>query len=390
MKGMDYDVIIVGGGAGGLACAVTLSGSVKKLRTAVIEAGNRLGKKLAATGNGQGNVSNLDMRVGHYHGSGVRLAEKIACADPYDGTRLFGCLFEADEKGRIYPSGRQASALTDDLLNSLKRADTAVFSGSTADKIEKIEGGFALEGDFGRKTARFVVLATGGVAQPVLKGVSPYALAEMLGHTVTPLYPSLVQIKTETKFIKTLKGLRANCKITAYSGGQALKSERGDVIFTEYGVSGNAVFALSECITDRKNVTLSIEFLPDVPAERIAENLAVRRESGCDVKELLSGTLHNQIGRAVIARAGGSDDEIIKTLKNFTLPVTGTLGFAYAQATRGGIRADEVTDELESKFADRFFIAGEALDVDGDCGGYNLQWAFTSGARVAECILKRI
>ncbi len=380
-----YDVAIVGGGASGLACAVWLAEN-SNLTVTVFEAGDRVGKKLASTGNGQGNVSNLDMRKEHYFGGNTSLAEKIACADPYAGTRIFDCLFCADERGRIYPAGRQASALCDNILRKLSgKCDIRL---STA--VNSMEEGFVLEADVGKMFADYVVLCTGGCAQPVTKGISPYSVAENFGHTHTALYPSLVQLKTDTAHIKTLKGIRADCKVTAYADGKFLKSTRGDVIFTEYGISGNAVFALSPYITDKRGVTVSLEFLPDIPAETIEDNLKKRRAAGAYESELLSGTLHNQIGRAVIARSGAaSDKDIVKTLKNFTLNVKETLGFAYAQVTRGGIKMDEVSGELESKLIKNLFFAGEVLDIDGDCGGYNLQWAFTSGIFVAENIIKR-
>ncbi len=211
------------------------------------------------------------------------------------------------------------------------------------------------------------------------------------GHTLTPLYPSLVQLKTDTKHIKALKGIRADCIVTASCNGKTLAKARGDVIFTDYGVSGNAVFSVSSYITDKQNVTLSLEFLPDFSAEQIEQSIAVQKAAGREESELLSGTLHNQIGRAVIKRAGtASPREIVRTLKNFTLEVCGNLGFDYAQVTKGGINMGEVTGVLESRLAKNLFFAGEILDVDGDCGGYNLQWAFTSGMTVAREILNRL
>ncbi len=384
---MKYDAAVIGGGAAGLACAVRLAES-KKHKIAVIDAGERLGKKLAATGNGQGNISNTDMTPEHYFGGGARFAAKIACADPYAGSAVFDCLFTADEKGRIYPSGRQASALCDSFLRKLKGKADIILS----TRVTDIEKGFTLTLSDGRKIqAEYVIFCAGGKAQKQFKtDGSAYALVEKFGHKTTPLYPSLVQVKTDTKHIKTLKGIRADCNVSAFSGVKKLKTVRGDVIFTEYGVSGNAVFSLSPYITDKPEVEISLEFLPDIPAERIYENLTARKKAGVADTELLSGTLHNQLGRAVIARAGADVNNIVKTLKNFTLTVAGTLGFDYAQVTRGGIEADGVTDSLESKFVKNLFFAGEVLDVDGDCGGYNLQWAFTSGIFVADEILKRL
>lgn len=148
---------------------------------------------------------------------------------------------------------------------------------------------------------------------------------------------------------------------------------------------------MSSYITDKQNVTLSLEFLPDFSAAQIEQSIAAQKAAGREDSELLSGTLHNQIGRAVIKRAGtAAPREIVKALKNFTLEVCGNLGFDYAQVTKGGINMCEVTDVLESRLARNLFFAGEILDVDGDCGGYNLQWAFTSGITVAREILTRL
>ncbi len=385
--------MIVGGGAAGLACAVRLNKSGKNLKICLVDAGDRLGKKLAATGNGQGNISNLDMTAERYHGGNISLVEKIACGDPYGGAKLFNCLFSADEKGRIYPAGRQASALADDLINSLKSPNVHTFLRYKAEEAGNDGGLFVVLTKNGEACrAKFLVMCTGGKAQKQYKtdGTS-YKLATAFGHTLTPLYPSLVQIKTETAHIKTLKGIRADCKVSAFCGGKLLKTVRGDVIFTDYGVSGNAVFSVSSYVADKQGVTLSLEFLPDFTSEEIIKSIAAHKKAGCEKTELLSGTLHNQIGRAIIKRAGtDSAEKIVETLKNFTLSVTGTLGFDYAQVTKGGIDMREVTDELESRLVKNLFFAGEILDVDGDCGGYNLQWAFTSGMAVANVILKRV
>ncbi|MDE6355849.1 MAG: aminoacetone oxidase family FAD-binding enzyme [Clostridia bacterium] len=391
---MNYDIIIVGGGAAGLACAARLNKSGKNLKICLIDAGDRLGKKLAATGNGQGNVSNEEMTAEHFHGGNINLAEKIACADPYAGAALFGCLFTADEKGRIYPAGKQASALVDDLSNSLKNPPLALIAiGRKVEKINKTAQGFEIPfGDGAVYKSKFLVLCTGGMAQKQFKtDGSAYPLATAFGHTLTPLFPSLVQLKTETTHIKTLKGIRADCAVTAIYNGKPIKKVRGDVIFTDYGVSGNAIFYISSYVADKHGATLSLEFLPDFSSEDIEKSVFVRKNAGYETSELLSGTLHNQIGRAIIKRAGTvNSQKIVQTLKNFTLSVSGTLGFDYAQVTKGGINMNEITEKLESKLVKNLFFAGEILDVDGDCGGYNLQWAFTSGMAVADEILKRI
>ena len=205
-----YDIAIIGGGASGLACAVALAEN-SNLNIAILEAGERIGKKLASTGNGQGNVGNLDLKGEHYFGGNTALVEKIACGNPNAYERIFDCLFSADEKGRIYPAGRQASALCDNLLRKLSGKVEILLSSP----VKNIEKGFVITTQDCEISADYTVICTGGNAQPVAKGVSPYALAEKLGHTHTQLYPSLVQIKTDTAPIKTLRGIRADCKLSA-------------------------------------------------------------------------------------------------------------------------------------------------------------------------------
>ncbi len=388
----SYGVIVIGGGASGLACALTLAQGNKNLKICVIEAGERFGKKLAASGNGQGNVSNENLSTEFYGGGNLALVEKVACADSYAGTKLFDCLFSADGKGRIYPVGKQASALSDNLISKLRsHGNVRLVSGVKAERIEVVGGEFLVFSDVVR-SSHFIVMCTGGKAQKQFNtDGSAYRLATDFGHTLTPLYPSLVQLKTETVHIKTLKGIRADCVVSAVYNGKVIAKSRGDVIFTDYGVSGNAIFAVSSYITDKSGVTLSLEFLPEFSAAAIENNLALRKSGGCADSELLSGSLHNQIGRAIIKRAGSSEVKtIVNVLKNFTLPVTGNLGFDYAQVTKGGIEMKEISGELESKLVKNMFFAGEILDVDGACGGYNLQWAFTSGIAAAEAILKRL
>lgn len=385
---INCDVAIVGGGAAGLACAVTLKRKNKNINVVVIDACERLGKKLAATGNGQGNVTNSRMSATYYHGSGARLAADVCCGDYRQPLSLFNCLFEEDGEGRVYPTGRQASALTDGLLHEIKNSGVCVIS---AERVTDIKKGFTLSLVGGQRLfARFVVLACGGKAQKQFKtDGSAYFLAQSLGHKLTPLYPSLVQLKTDVRHIKTLKGIRVNCTVTALCGGEKIAQTSGDVIFTDYGVSGNAIFKISPYVVDRQGVTLSLEFLPEIPAASIEADVAAKQAAGYPRSELLCGTLHNQIGRAVIRRSDESSLPIVDTLKSFTLPVIGTLGFDYAQVTRGGIDASDIGADLQSKLCPGLYFAGEYIDVDGDCGGYNLNWAFSSGIFVAKNIAEK-
>lgn len=388
---INFDVIIVGGGAAGLACALALKREDGALNVAICERGDRLGKKLAATGNGQGNVSNTDLSAKHYHGSLAPLASNLINCGDYKVKTLFDCLFVSDKSGRIYPAGKQASSLSDCLIREARRLGVTVMLNA---EVTAITNDFVLTLTDGRDFgAKRVVMAFGGKAQKQFgTDGKAYSLAHSLGHSTTELTPAIVQLKCETQHIKTLKGIRAECRVGAFDkGGAKLCETVGDVIFTDYGVSGNAVFYVSSYVLGMEGAYLSLEFIPSFTQEEVERNISLKIRRGYPQTELLSGTLHNQIGRAVIRRCNSSDAKVIAhTVKNFALPVVGSPGFDYAQVTKGGIPANEVGEDLQSKLVSGLYFVGEALDVDGDCGGYNLTWAFVSGMHAAKNIIESL
>lgn len=386
---MHSDVAIIGGGASGLAAAALLCRTTK-LDIALIEGGGRLGKKLAASGNGQGNISNAHISAQNYHGSGAARAYDIISCFGKVYERIFYGRFTCDERGRIYPAGRQASALSDCLIAEVRRGGVNVLTDARVVSLEK-GGQFVLRlSDGSSLTARYVVMCVGGKAQKQFgTDGSSYALARAFGHRITPLFPSLVQLKTDVAHIKTLRGIRADCNVRAVAEDGGEMSARGDVIFTDYGVSGNAVFSVSPVFAGSRG-KICIGFAPGISEEELAADIRLKQSLGYERSEVLALTLNNQIGRAIVRRAGSGDAAVIAhTAKNFTLEVNGTLGFDYAQVTRGGVDMSDVNDDLESALCPGLFFAGEVLDVDGDCGGYNLTWAFASAARVAEAIAGR-
>ena len=221
------------------------------------------------------------------------------------------------------------------------------------------------------------MLAAGGAAAKNFgTDGTAYALAQAFGHTVAPLSPVLVQLKCDPSAVRGLKGIRMDAGLRVVRGGKQLYACRGDVLFTESGVSGDAVFRASSYAA--AGDVLWIDFLPDVPSERLQS--AVRAgEDG------LLCIVPNGLGRFLYKRAQGRE-ELLSLLKAFPLTVTGTLGFDYAQATRGGIPLAETDDGLQSIFCRGLYFAGEVLNADGECGGYNLHWAFASAHAAAEAI----
>ena len=394
---------IIGGGASGLFLATMLS--QKGERVALFERGDRVGKKLSATGNGQGNITNLAVKNTPYFSStsvGVMRAQEIIRSFDDDSLceffRSLGILVFFDERGRGYPTSRQASALTDALRFAIEKTGVSVLLSTQITAMEKRGEYFVLTTNSGeRYEAENVVLCTGGKsAKNFGTDGSAYALAQGFGHSLTALYPSLVQLKTDTANIKSLKGIRvfdASVKAEWIEKGEKQShAVVGDIMFTDYGVSGDAIFRLSAFIASKKEATLSIDFLPSVDTQTLIRALQNKKTAFPNTadSERLCGIVNNQVGRAIMKTvAGASDEKVAKAVKEFTLQVKGSLGFDYAQVTKGGIPLDEVDERLQSKKAKGLYFAGEILDIDGECGGFNLQWAYSSACVVAKAIAEK-
>ncbi len=394
-------IAIIGGGASGLFLANLLH----TRGVTLVERGDRLGRKLSATGNGQGNITNLSVRRAEYFsvGGGAERGEKLTSV--YDDASLteffarLGVLCQADERGRVYPASRQASALTDALRFGVANRGVDVRLQTQLVALCKQGEGFLLtlknaEGESDLFAETVVLCAGGKAAKNFGTDGNGYALAEKLGHSVTELYPSLVQLKTDTKTIKTLKGIRINGGVLRAMTPQRALSVEGDIIFTDYGVSGDAVFRLSAFIADEipsGKCRLEIDFLPTLTEEKILSALLTKRRAfpALPFEELLFGIVNNQAGRAIMRLAAGDIKKAASLVKGFPLIVTGSLGFDYAQVTKGGIPLCEVSEGLESKKVKGLYFAGEILDIDGQCGGFNLQWAYSSACAVAEELEKQ-
>ena len=371
----------------------------------LLERSDRLGKKLSATGNGQGNLTNVNFGSSHYFTQDLtergKIEKVLSNATEKELIQFFeslGGLFLADERGRVYPTCRQASSLTDLLRYRLSAGKTEISLSSKVTKIKHDGKYFNLtvqteQGEECFCSENVIICAGGKAAKNFGTDGNGYSLVKPFSHSITSLYPALVQLKTDARKTKSLKGIRVmNAKVSAYEGEKILKTTRGDLIFTEYGVSGDAIFKLSSYVTqlsEKNTVTLSVDLLPEISENVLYSTLIEKsKNASVDRQELLCGILNNQIGRLIMKE---SEDikTVVEKVKKFSITVTGTLGFDYAQVTKGGIPLNEVTEELESKYQKGLYFAGEILDVDGECGGYNLQWAFSSAVTVANALNKK-
>lgn len=402
MKRMN--TAIIGGGASGLFLGASLP--QENGRTVLFERNDRLGKKLSATGNGQGNVTNQAPLCDGYFSSAPLSREILSILRRFDQASFIeflqelGLLLTTDERGRVYPSSRQASAITDGLRYCLASRGVDLQLQTQIVDVDRVDGGFVLRAKTATGEEKYfaqnIVFSTGGKASKNFgTDGNGYALAKKFGHTVTALYPSLVQWKTDMTYTKTLKGIRVqDGKLTVFAPKGKEYVFQGDLIFTDYGLSGDAVFRASafvaDCITEGQ-VFVHVDFLPNYTEEEIARRLLEKRKKFPDlaIGELLGGMVNNQIGRAIFKRAEGDAMKAAALCKAFSLPITGSLGFDYAQVTKGGIPLSEVDEYLQSRLQPNVYFTGEILDIDGRCGGYNLQWAYSSARIVAEAIAKK-
>ena len=391
-------VLILGGGASGLMAALSAAQDEQNTVT-VLERQSRVGRKLLATGNGRCNLTNLDLSPEHYHGQDAGFAR--AALSRFDGNttldffHALGLLTAAEPSGRVYPLSDQANSVVDVLRFAAAQAGVQLVCGFDAQNVKKKARGYQVTGADG--SAYFgdkLIVACGGCAGKALGGtMSGYELLSQLGHSRTALHPSLTQIRTDPAPIRGLKGVRADCHIRLRAGGRTVQEDAGEAQFTETGVSGPAAFTLSRQAGQAQEAELLLDLLRAYPEPQVLALLAARKAAlpQLPAEDALAGMLHPRLGKTLCRACGlgqqplaGIPDEALaalaKKIKNFALPVTGVSGFESAQVTAGGVRTAEFrADTLESRLAPGVFACGEVLDIDGDCGGYNLQWAWSSG-----------
>jgi len=405
------DVAVIGGGASGMMAALSArfasSASGEALNITVFERNERVGKKLLMTGNGRCNLTNTDSGTEHFHGKNPRFTEEaLRRFGPSDVIGFFenlGVPVRMEEDNKVYPESLHAASVLDALRLALDEHDIKVIPNAFVSSVSKTGDSFCLTLSGGLTfAAAAVIAATGGMAAPATgSDGSGYALLTSFSHTLIAPLPSIVQLKTDTAFCKPLQGNKIFGKARLFVDDKGIREEYGEILFTDYGLSGPPILQLSGYVSrafaskSRSRICVSLDFLPQVTYEETVPLLAKRAASFPErkIEDFLTGMFHKRLALGLMKKATDkamsarvfelSDREIrnlAKTCKALKITVTGTMPFANAQTTAGGISTSDIDPStMASRKCGGLFTCGELLDIDGDCGGFNLQWAWSSG-----------
>ena len=397
---MGERIAVIGGGAAGLISAIMAARRGKSIF--ILERMPRTGKKLLATGNGRCNLTNMDLSVSHYHGEQkeamMSTFEQFSKEDTIQFFHEIGIDLIQEEDGKLYPYSLQASSVVDNLRYEASRLGVTEICEFDAASIRPSKGGFQITAYNGKTfQADKVILAAGGRAASHLgSNGSGYSLAQSLGHSITETFPALVKLKLKEPFLKEISGVKWNGTVTVC---QAQTSKVDEILFTDQGISGPAVFEISRFVSEQtvlgREAEIKLDLYPKLEQDDLADRLCQRfyTMGYKTLEENLNGFFHKKLIRAFLKSqsfdpgrfaetvTGAEAKQLAKALKAWPFYAVATAGYREAQVCCGGVRTNEVDPlTMESLKCKNLFLAGEILDIDGDCGGYNLQWAWTSGA----------
>lgn len=383
------DICIIGGGPSGLMAALWAAEGGG--RVTVLEQNDRPGKKLLATGNGKCNLTNTDQNIRHYHGGDLLFAE--VALQRFNARHAIGFftslgIFTKNRNGWIYPYCEQAQAVLKLLEDEARRRGVRIKTREHVIGIERAEEAFIVRTEGWQYSAGRVILCGGGPASNVPGASSEgMMLAARLGHTVIPPLPALVPLRGKGSSYGRWAGVRMDGVVTLYVDNRVIRQETGEIQFTEYGVSGIPVFQVSidavRALYEKRSVLLTLDLMPEFTENELAGFLSDRagRRRGLTDPELFVGLLPDKMIRTVTEKPLRSFSEYAKMLKAYPVPVKSAHSMERAQVCSGGIALPEVEPTtMESRIIPGLYFAGEILDICGDCGGYNLQWAWSTGA----------
>lgn len=397
---MKRQIIVIGGGAAGMMAAIIAAQN--GARVTILEHNDRIGKKILSTGNGRCNFTNVNQASKYYRSDNKGFAWKVIEQFSLEDTLVFFeelGIFAKNKNGGLYPFSEQASAILDVLRMEIERLQISVITEVTIVKLKPEKNGFQIICKDTNYYADAVILATGSKAAPKLgSDGSGYSLAKSLGHHIIPVVPALVQLRCKETFFKALSGVRLHGKVHLLVNGKEVCNDIGEIQLTDYGISGIPVFQVSrfasKAIYEKKKVEAILDFMPDFSEKEfldyIYKRISIRPEK--NMEDFLTGILNKKVAQVLLKnvnirnsqKAGKLKQEeierIAKIVKEFRIEVIATNSFDQAQICAGGVNTKEIDPRtMESLLVKNVYFAGELIDVDGICGGYNLQWAWSSG-----------
>lgn len=397
-----YDVIIIGAGASGLMAAAAAAS--KGARVALLEHKDDIGKKILATGNGRCNFTNTDMSVNKFHGSKALIKNGLAQFNYADTIRFFKELGipAYDNAGYIYPNSRQAASVVAAFRMELMRLHVDMKTGINITDIKPTDDrtGYCIQTDKGSFKSKRLIIACGLTASPKLgSDGSLFRQIEALGHHIQKPLPALCGFSCDGLNFKKITGVRCDATVASVIDGQMTEQNTGELQLADYGISGIPVFQISSLMSRALDkgqmVEVIIDFLPAFSDDELNGYIKDRSITTTDnrsLNEMLNGLLNNKLLLELIHKSGVSPDKkgrlltdddcksLTRSIKHTAVSVKKPRGAEFAQVCAGGIYTKEIdVRTLESKIHPGLYFCGELLDVDGICGGYNLQWAWTSG-----------
>ncbi|MBP1744414.1 MAG: flavoprotein, family [Firmicutes bacterium] len=394
---------MIGGGAAGIAAAI--ASKDMGIDAAIIEGSDRIGKKLLSTGNGRCNITNTDINPDRYHSENPSFPENILGRFGYNDTvdffSLLGLPLTTLDGGKAYPLSLQASSVLDILRLSLEERGLPVYLNSKVKEVKPTKKGFRLLTNGGDvfECSRLIICCGGKSFPTSGSDGSGFTLAKQLGHSIVRPIPSLVQLKLRYDHLKAVSGVKFDGYAKVISGEGESRQEYGEILFTDYGISGPPVLQLSRkasyALSRQEAVSIVVDMMPGMTLPALGEFLEnhFATFSYRSVMNSLIGIANKKLIPIILREAGIRDihkpcceltviekKKLYGIMKAWSFEVYDTNSFKNAQVTAGGIDTREVSaDTLESKLVPHLYFAGEVLDVDADCGGFNLQWAWASG-----------
>lgn len=384
---MGNTVVVIGGGASGLMAGITAARAGAKVT--ILEQNSKIGKKILSTGNGRCNITNLNQKGDYYRSNHTAFPYIVLQALPVEDTLSFFQsigIFTKDKNGYVYPRSNQAASVVEALAMEVRHLKIKCKTQEKVVKIEKTEEGFSVFTESWHYDCDRVILACGSNAS-VVEGSdgSGYMLTKELGHSIVKPLPALTGLKGVGNWFSKWTGVRCDAAVSLYIDGEWVISDKGEVQLTDYGLSGIPVFQISRfasrALNQNKQVSVSVDFVPDMTKAELLGHLndLMQYDENKNVKNLLIGFLPQKLVDVVVDHKN-TMDQVVDHIKEFSVQIKATMDFSHAQVCTGGVECTELDpDTMESRLVPGIYVCGELVDVDGACGGYNLQWAWSSG-----------